>query len=125
MLTDVRVGFKGFPGLYQIGFEPVYVPSGNKNNVDVKLATDCIDCAYRHSNIEIFILMSGDGDFLHVVSTLRPLGRKVIVVAQSNNASARLGDLVDTLLIYDKDVEPAEKAPFPRMERAACPPLRP
>jgi uncharacterized protein (TIGR00288 family) len=95
--------------LYQIGFEPVYVPSGNKNNADVKLATDCIDCAYRHPNINTIVLVSGDGDFVHVVNKLRPLGKRVIVIAQSNNASARLGDLVDRLLIYDKDVEPAGK----------------
>ncbi len=93
--------------LYKIGFEPVYVPAGYKNNVDVKLATDCIDFAYKHPNIGIFILVTGDGDFIHVVSTLRPLGKKVVVIAQSSNASNRLGDLVDTLLIYDQDVNPA------------------
>lgn len=93
--------------LYKAGFDPVYVPNGYKNNADVKLATDCVDYAYRHPNIDIFILVTGDGDFIHVVTTLRPLGKKVVVVAQSKNASSRLGDLVDTLLIYDKDVNPA------------------
>ncbi len=104
--------------LYQIGFEPVYVPTGYKNNADVKLTSDCIDFAYRHPNIEIFILVSGDGDFIHVVNTLRPLGKKVIVVAQSSNASGRLGDLVDTLLIYDKDVEPAKTVKPTKRERS-------
>lgn len=99
--------------LYKIGFEPVYVPAGFKNNVDVKLATDCIDFAYKHPNIGIFILVTGDGDFIHVVSALRPLGKKVVVVAQSNNASSRLGDLVDTLLIYDQDVNPSSSSPAP------------
>lgn len=95
--------------LYKIGFEPVYVPAGFKNNVDVKLATDCIDFAYKHPNIGVFLLVTGDGDFIHVVTALRPLGKKVIVIAQSSNASNRLGDLVDTLLIYDRDVEPKER----------------
>ncbi len=96
--------------LYKIGVEPIYVPNipaGIKNNVDVKLATDCIDYAYRYPNIGVFILVTGDGDFIHVVSALRPLGKNVVVIAQSNNASSRLGDLVDTLLIYDQDVNPA------------------
>jgi len=92
--------------LYKIGFEPVYIPAGFKNNADVKLATDCIDYAYKHPNIGIFILVTGDGDFIHVVTTLRPLGKKVVVIAQSGNASNRLGDLVDTLLIYEQDVNP-------------------
>lgn len=92
--------------LYKTGFEPIYVPSGFKNNVDVKLATDCIDFAYKNPNISVFFLVTGDGDFIHVVTALRPLGKKVIVIAQSNNASNRLGDLVDSLLIYDRDVVP-------------------
>jgi uncharacterized protein (TIGR00288 family) len=95
--------------LYKIGVEPIYVPAGFKNNVDVKLATDCIDMAYRHPNIKIVILVTGDGDFIHVATMLRPLGKRVIVIAQSNNASGRLGDLVDTLLIYDEDVNPVRK----------------
>ena len=96
--------------LYKIGVEPVYVPAGFKNNVDVKLATDCIDIAYKHPKIGMFILVTGDGDFIHVATALRPLGKKVIVIAQSSNASSRLGDLVDTLLIYDQDVDPARNA---------------
>ena len=93
--------------LYKIGVEPVYVPSGLKNNADVKIATDCIDYAYKNPNISVFILVTGDGDFIHVATTLRPLGKKVVVIAQSDNASGRLGDLVDTLLIYEQDVNPA------------------
>lgn len=100
--------------LYKIGVEPIYVPNaqtGNKNNIDIKLATDCIDFVHRYPNIGVFILVTGDGDFIHVATALRPLGKKVIVVAQSNNASNRFGDLVDVLLIYDKDVEPSTSTP--------------
>jgi len=94
--------------LYKGGVEPVYVPSGTKNNIDVKLATDCMDFAYRYPSIGCIILVTGDGDFIHTATALRPLGKKVIVIAQSNNASGRLGDLVDQLLIYDRDVVPVE-----------------
>ena len=104
--------------LYQIGFEPIYVPSGFKNNVDVKLASDCIDLAHRYPNIGIFILVTGDGDFIHVATALRPLGKKVIVIAQSNNASSRLGDLVDTLLIYEQDVDPRVVEPSTELPKS-------
>ena len=99
--------------LYTMGIEPVYVPTGYKNNADLKLATDCIDLAYRNPSIETYILVTGDGDFVHVATALRPRGKKVIVIAQSNNASTRLGDLVDTLLIYDVDVDPPKVADSP------------
>jgi uncharacterized protein (TIGR00288 family) len=108
--------------LYKIGFEPVYVPSGFKNNVDVKLSTDCIDFAYRYPNINCFILVTGDGDFIHTVAALRPLGKQVIVIAQSNNASGRLGDLVDTLLIYNRDVNPTPVAPTAQISIKQMPP---
>lgn len=107
--------------LYKIGVEPIYVPhapAGGKNNVDVKLATDCIDFAHRYPNIGVCILVTGDGDFIHVATALRPLGKKVVVIAQSNNASSRFGDLVDTLLIYEQDVNPAPAASPPRPPEA-------
>lgn len=107
--------------LYKIGFEPVYVPAGFKNNVDVKLATDCIDFAYKHPNIGVFILVTGDGDFIHVATTLRAIGKKVVVIAQSNNASSRLGDLVDTLLIYEQDVNPSASAPASKARQSKAP----
>ncbi len=107
--------------LYKIGVEPIYVPqapAGGKNNVDVKLATDCIDFAHRYPNIGVCILVTGDGDFIHVATALRPLGKKVVVIAQSNNASSRFGDVVDTLLIYEQDVNPAPTAPSTRLPEA-------
>ncbi|MBK7919945.1 MAG: NYN domain-containing protein [Chloroflexi bacterium] len=72
-----------------------------------------MDLAYRNPSIETYILVTGDGDFVHVATALRPRGKKVIVIAQSNNASTRLGDLVDTLLIYDVDVDPPKVADSP------------
>lgn len=109
--------------LYKIGVEPVYVPAGFKNNSDIKLATDCIDFAYKHPNMGVFILVTGDGDFIHVATVLRPLGKKVVVIAQSNNASNRLGDLVDTLLIYEQDVNPVTTNTLPetRSKRTKAP----
>ncbi|MDH3675775.1 MAG: NYN domain-containing protein [Anaerolineae bacterium] len=111
--------------LYKIGVEPIYVPhapAGGKNNVDVKLATDCIDFAHRYPSIGVCILVTGDGDFIHVATALRPLGKKVVVIAQSNNASSRFGDLVDTLLIYEQDVNPVPDPRLPEAKRVKQPP---
>ena len=107
--------------LYQIGIEPIYVPTGFKNNADVKLSTDCIDLAYRNPSIDTYILVTGDGDFVHVANTLRPMGKRVVAIAQSNNASSRLGDLVDTLLIYDIDVDPPKEEAVAPVEPTPTP----
>jgi len=49
----------------------------NKCNFDVEIAVDAID---QVSNYEIFVLASGDGDFIRLVKYLRGLGKEVHVI---------------------------------------------
>ncbi len=115
------------PTLYAAGIEPVFVPtripstqaaSANgmrtyrvKNSVDVKMTADCIECAHSYPNIGTFVLVSGDSDFLHVVNALRTMGKRVVIVGVSWSTSRRLADQVDSLLLYDKDVDPLAPQP--------------
>ena len=110
------------PSLYAAGIEPVFVPTrvpstqastANgmrtyrvKNSVDVKMTADCIECAHSYPNIGTFVLVSGDSDFLHVVNALRTMGKQVVVIGVSWSTSRRMADQVDSLLLYDKDVDP-------------------
>ena len=110
------------PALYAAGIEPVYVPtrlsygspsaSGYtrttrvKNSVDIKMTTDCIETAHAYPNIVSFILVSGDSDFIHVINTLRTMGKHVVIVGVSWSTSRRLADQVDGLILYDVDVDP-------------------
>jgi len=109
------------PALYAAGIEPVYVPtrlplsgapsdsnrtSRVKNSVDVKMTADCIECAHSYANIGTFVLVSGDSDFIHVVNTLRTMGKQVIIIGVSWSTSRRLADQVDGLILYDTDVDP-------------------
>ncbi len=120
------------PALYAAGIEPVYVPTrlswgaGSptepqrhtrvKNSVDVKMTADCIECAHAYANIGTFVLVSGDSDFIHVVNTLRTMGKRVVIIGVSWATSRRLADQVDGLILYDRDVDPvvpAEPEPEP------------
>jgi uncharacterized LabA/DUF88 family protein len=108
------------PALYAAGIEPVYVPTrlpqgGTsdstktfrvKNSVDVKMTADCIECAHSYSNINTYVLVSGDSDFIHVINTLRAMGKRVIIIGVSWSTSRRLADQVDGLILYDADVDP-------------------
>ena len=115
------------PALYAAGIEPVYVPtrlplsgapsdsnrtSRVKNSVDVKMTADCIECAHSYANIGTFVLVSGDSDFIHVVNTLRTMGKQVIIIGVSWSTSRRLADQVDGLILYDTAVDPVT-APEP------------
>ena len=109
------------PALYAAGIEPVYVPTrlsfGDtqsnrqrtiwvKNSVDVKMTADCIECAHSYPNIGTYVLVSGDSDFIHVVNTLRTMGKRVVIIGVSWSTSRRLADSVDGLILYDVDVDP-------------------
>ena len=109
------------PALYAAGIEPVYVPtrlfqggSGSepgrnvrvKNSVDVKMTADCIEIAHSYPNIGTYVLVSGDSDFIHVVNTLRTMGKRVVIIGVSWATSRRLADQVDGLILYDVDVDP-------------------
>ena len=115
------------PALYAAGIEPVYVPTrlyhggtgsphgrhvSVKNSVDVKMTADCIECAHSYPNIGTFVLVSGDSDFIHVVNTLRAMGKHVVVIGVSWATSRRLADQVDGLILYDVDIDPVT-APEP------------
>ena len=77
-----------------------------KNSVDIKMTTDCIETAHAYPNIVSFILVSGDSDFIHVINTLRTMGKHVVIVGVSWSTSRRLADQVDGLILYDVDVDP-------------------
>jgi len=112
------------PALYAAGIEPVYVPTrlalggGSstrttrvKNSVDVKMTADCIEIAHSYPNIGTYVLVSGDSDFIHVISALRTMGKRVIVIGVSWATSRRFADSVDDLIFYDQDIDvvaPAE-----------------
>ena len=115
------------PSLYAAGIEPVFVPTrlppsgahgagrtiAVKNSVDVKMTADCIDTAHSFPNIKTFVLVSGDSDFIHVINSLRSVGKRVLVVGVSWATSRRIADHVDGLIFYDSDVDPIDLEPAP------------
>ncbi len=123
------------PSLYAAGIEPVYVPTrlppgGSfqpgrtmriKNSVDVKMTADCIDTAHNFPNINTFVLVSGDSDFIHVINSLRAVGKRVLVVGVSWATSRRMADHVDGLIFYDSDVDPIN-VPEPVFRGRIAPP---
>lgn len=105
--------------LYSAGIEPIYVPTvilgfgdlpdgapRRKNSVDVKLAVDCVDASLSNPNIATFVLVTGDGDFVHLINTLRLRGKKVVVIGTSWSTSWQLTSSADHFLAYDVTVDP-------------------
>ena len=42
------------------------------------MTADCIDTAHNFPNINTFVLVSGDSDFIHVINSLRAVGKRVL-----------------------------------------------
>ncbi len=105
--------------LYSAGIEPVYVPTRiyaandpiktavrRKNSVDVKLTVDAVDFCLTNPNIHTFVLVTGDGDFVHLVNALRSRGKQVILIGCSWSTSWQLTSTADQFIAYDVDVDP-------------------
>lgn len=81
--------------LTDLGFNRVDVSSGQKNSVDHKLIVDCVNYAVEPDSAEIFIIVSGDGDFTSLGHVLKSRQKKVIVFVQRGGFSPDLLDVAD------------------------------
>ena len=67
--------------LYLHGIEPVFVPATmHRNTSDLQLAIDAIEIRERRPEIETFVLLTGDRDYVPVVQALMSAGKRVVCV---------------------------------------------
>lgn len=90
--------------LYVHGIEPVNVlgkgrASSFKNSVDVALAVDAVQNLYERE-FDIFVLVSGDRDFMPLLRCIREHGKTIIGVAVEQATSADLAGMCDRFVYY-------------------------
>ena len=98
--------------LYRQGIEPIYVPS-RKNSADVRLAVDAVETAVQAPNLTTFVIVTGDGDLIHPLNFLRQRGRKVIVIGVDAAMSRMLSSAADSVLLYERDLDPTVRVRQP------------
>jgi len=77
----------------------IYLPSGEKKaDWDVGIAVDTIKLS---KFLDVIILVSGDGDFTHLVEYLKAKGNIVEIAGFGRNTSVKLKELAD--FFYDLD----------------------
>jgi uncharacterized LabA/DUF88 family protein len=129
------------PTLYSNGISPRYIsaryfPGGKSskrrtNSIDVMLAVECSDFLHTHPQVGTYMLVTGDGDFIPLVSLLRSRGKKVVVIGVSEATSYHLIESADDFISYAslleeeraaraRDKGPKKKAadPFEELVRA-------
>ena len=125
------------PTLYSNGISPRYIsaryfPGGKAskrrtNSIDVMLAVECSDFLHKHPQVDTYVLVTGDGDFIPLVSLLRSQGKTVVVIGVSEATSYHLIESADHFISYASlleedraartpDKEPKKKAADPYQE---------
>ena len=74
--------------------------STKSRRVDINIAIDAMRHAYTDA-VDVIYLMSGDGDFLHLVEEIARSGKKVCVAAFSSGLETRLRSSVDHFTLLD------------------------
>jgi uncharacterized LabA/DUF88 family protein len=125
------------PTLYSNGISPRYIsaryfPGGKSqkrrtNSIDVMLAVECSDFLHGHPQVDTYVLVTGDGDFIPLLSLLRSKGKTVVVIGVSEATSYHLIESADHFISYaslleedraarTQDKEPKKEAADPYKE---------
>ncbi len=125
------------PTLYSNGISPRYIsaryfPGGKAskrrtNSIDVMLAVECSDFLHNHPQVDTYVLVTGDGDFIPLVSLLRSQGKTVVVIGVSEATSYHLIESADHFISYaslleeeraarSREQEPKKKTADPYQE---------
>jgi ribonuclease III len=76
--------------LKSLGFTLVTTWLPIRNCADYKCMFDCIELAKDKNSPDIFVLVTGDGDYSAVIPQLISWGKKVIVVSRRGSESKKL-----------------------------------
>jgi uncharacterized LabA/DUF88 family protein len=124
------------PTLYSNGISPRYIsaryfPGGKAskrrtNSIDVMLAVECSDFLHNHPQVDTYVLVTGDGDFIPLVSLLRSQGKTVVVIGVSEATSYHLIESADHFISYASLLEEDRVARTPDKEpkKAAADPYQ-
>jgi uncharacterized LabA/DUF88 family protein len=78
--------------LYLMGMEPrTVVNTEHKNSADMRLCIDVLEVLYTRPDIQTFVLIAGDRDYIPLVQHLQRQAKSVLIVSFRGNLS---GDLL-------------------------------
>ncbi len=110
--------------LHAYEIDPIYVPAYHygeggkqkggaiKNSVDMFLCINAMKMLYSHANIQTFVLITGDRDFVPLVKTIREFGKRAVVIGVAGASSAHLAQAADEFFFYHQitdNLKPPEK----------------
>lgn len=106
------------PPLQASGFDPVYVPSyfynnqetvTRKNAVDIHLAIEAIELVHTRPHVTVFVILTGDKDFIPLANALRRYGKQVVALGVKGTTSPYLQQAVDDFIFYHQILDDVEE----------------
>ncbi len=105
--ADIKEERNFFDALEKIGYEvkakdlQTFPGGAKKGDWDIGIAMDAIELAPK---LDTIIIVSGDGDFVHLLEHLkRGMGCKVEVMAFGQSSSGKLRETADTFIDIEKE----------------------
>ncbi len=74
-----------------------------KNAADMFLVIQAMDCMLTYPDIDVFVIVTGDGDFMPLLTKLRAAGKRSIVLATRGAIAGTLVENADEFLCYGPD----------------------
>ena len=90
--------------LHELGIELIEIPDRymtGKNSADIRLVVDALEMGFSKEHIDTYVIVSGDSDFLPLVSKLRENGKTIIGVGLKDSTSDLLANNCDEFIFYD------------------------
>ena len=103
MLYKQRKHLKKVYGMKLIN-EP-HLKTGNgkkKDAVDMRMAFDIGACLEKFPQIDLYILVSGDADFLPVLRQIKMRGKEILIIAEQNSLSCHLKYKFKNIVTYQE-----------------------
>lgn len=85
---------------------PTIFAGGDKNGADIQLAVDALEACLTNPHIEVFAVVSGDSDFLPLISRLQAYNKKVVIVGMRKTTSSVVMRNCNEYIAYENIAKP-------------------
>lgn len=95
---------------------PSIYAGGDKNGADIQLAIEALDACLTNPHIDTFAIVSGDSDFLPLITRLQAYNKKVVVMGMRKTTSPAVVRNCNEYIAYEnlqkakKEVKPSRPA---------------
>lgn len=100
--SHCKYQFAAMDDLDSIGYKCLDVPCDLKNSADNQLMANYLEDIDSNIPPDIFILVSGDGDFVKLVSNGQKLGKHFIIFSQIGKVKQKLKERADEFYFIDE-----------------------